>query len=146
MSKANVSSVSICAEQSSRPIDPSQRYWWKFWSKCSEPRDFIEFESLKNENFTSFTEQYQEADVAIASRPIDEHVENPENVDIQADIDSLIHSGGQVDRVSVEITNDNANEAEVLQYEQQLDLNVDVKGPAISEKIGGFVNKCDCKE
>jgi hypothetical protein len=28
-----------------------------------------------------------------------------------------------------------------LQYEQQLDLNVDVKGPAISEKIGGLVNK-----
>jgi hypothetical protein len=38
------------------------------------------------------------------------------------------------------IVNDNANEAEVLQCEQQLDLNVDVKGPAISVKIGGLVN------
>jgi hypothetical protein len=46
----------------------------------------------------------------------------------------------KVDRVSADITNDNANEAEVLQCEQQLDLNVDVKGPAISVKIGGLVN------
>ena len=63
------------------------------------------------------------------------------SISVQADIDSLIQSGGQVDRVSADITNDNANEAEVLQYEQQLDLNVNVKGPAISEKIGGLVNK-----
>jgi hypothetical protein len=48
-----------------------------------------------NENFTSFTEQYLEDDIEIDSQPPDDHVENPENVDIQADIDSLIQSGGQ---------------------------------------------------
>ena len=37
-----------------------------------------------NENFTSFTEQHQEDDVEIDSQPIDDHVENPENVDISS--------------------------------------------------------------
>jgi hypothetical protein len=34
------------------------------------------------------------------SQPIDDHFENSEILDIQADIDSLIQSGGQVHHVS----------------------------------------------
>ncbi|CAB3996880.1 Hypothetical predicted protein [Paramuricea clavata] len=152
MSKANVSSVSICAEQSSRPIDPPvsdldlDSTIDESIDQSAVNRTILMSLNRLNENFTNFTEQYQEDDVQIDSQPLDNHVENPENVDIQADIASLIQSGRQVDRVSAYITNDNANEAEVLQYEQQLDLNVDVKGPAISEKLAVWLINCGCKE
>ncbi|CAB4008086.1 Hypothetical predicted protein, partial [Paramuricea clavata] len=104
MSKANVSSVSICAEQSSRPIDlpvsdlDLDSTIDESIDQSAVNRAILMSLNRLNENFTSFTEQYQEDDVETDSQPTDDHVENPENVDIQADIDSLIQSGGQVDR------------------------------------------------
>ena len=38
-------------------------------------------------------------------------------------------------------TTANANETEILQYDTQLDLNIDVKGPPINEKISNVVDK-----
>jgi hypothetical protein len=71
MSKASVSSVSICAKQSSRPIDPPLSDL-DLDSTIDESIDqsvvnraiLISLNPL-NENFTSLTEQYQDYDVDI---------------------------------------------------------------------------------
>jgi hypothetical protein len=81
MSKASVSSVSICAEQSSRPIDPPV----SDLDLDSTIDESIDQSAVNRAILMSLNRLKRKFDVDIDSQPIDDHVENPENVDIQAD-------------------------------------------------------------
>ncbi|XP_028403989.1 uncharacterized protein LOC114526591 [Dendronephthya gigantea] len=142
---ADASGVSICSEHSSRTsdqpvsdLDTSEQ--------SSVNRAILMSLNRLNENFASFSHQYEESFVDTESTPADDGVDNPENIDIQADIESLI----QADKTMVEnqlgqnVVAD-ANECEILQYDKQLDINIEVKGPTINEKVSSIVDKLRLK-
>ena len=96
-----------------------------------------------NNNFASLSQQYD--DEFVDSEPVllEKQADNPANLDIQANIDSLIQTRDQsVDNTGVLDTTANANETEILQCDKQLDLNMDVKGPPINEKISNVDKLC----
>ena len=140
MSQASVSSASICAEQNARPTDQPASDQTTDQSAVS--RAILMSLDRLNDNFPCFSQQYDDELVDSESVLLEEQADNPVNLDIQADIDSLIqpceHSG---DHTGVLNTTANANETDILQYDKQLDLNIDVQGPPINEKISNVVDK-----
>ena len=84
-----------------------------------------------NYNFQHFTQQFE----TLEGDEYDEVNDNPNNVNILADIENIASSDGQ------EVANSNEHDDDVLQYASQLDLDDDVKGPKINEKIASIVNK-----
>ena len=81
-----------------------------------------------NDNLTRLNSSGPEVDDQAVAYNVDDEQddeiivdENPFNLDIQADIDSIINPVGQT---SIDYDN---NEADIIQYDSQLDLNVDVK-------------------
>ena len=140
MSEASVSSVSICAEQNARPTD--QPASDQATDQSAVNRAILMSLDRLNDNFTCFSQQYDDELVDSELVLLEEQADNPVNLDIQADIDSLIqpceHS---VDHTGVLNTTANANETDILQYDKQLDLNLDVQGPPINEKISNVVDK-----
>ena len=140
MSQASVSSASICAEQNARPTD--QPASDQATDQSAVNRAILMSLDRLNDNFACFSQQYDDELVDSESVLLEEQADNPVNLDIQADIDSLIQpcepSG---DHTGVLNTTANANETDILQYDKQLDLNIDVQGPPINEKISNVVDK-----
>jgi hypothetical protein len=94
-------------------------------------------ESLErlNDNFSSFS--YQQTDDSQAYQDEVEGVDedNP-FIDIQQDLVNLTNPAS-----AAGLAAENDNESDVVDYDSQLDLNTDVKGPKINEKVAGVVNK-----
>ena len=138
MSQASVSSASICAEQNARPTD--QPASDQTTDQSAVNRAILMSLDRLNDNFACFSQQYDDELVDSESVLLEEQADNPVNLDIQADIDSLIqpceHLGDHTG-----VLNTNANETDILQYDKQLDLNIDVQGPPINEKISNVVDK-----
>ena len=82
-----------------------------------------------NSNFQTFTQQFE----------FDDCNDNPNDVNILADIDHI--ASGDSSEIAPDVYNLNEHDVDVLQYASQLDLDDEVKGPKINEKIAGIVNK-----
>jgi hypothetical protein len=88
-----------------------------------------------NNNFQHFTQQFE----TVEGDEYDEVNDNPNNVNILADIENIASSDSQ--EIAQNFANSNEHDDDVLQYASQLDLDDDVKGPKINEKIASIVNK-----
>ena len=93
MSQASVSSASICAEQNVRPTD--QPASDQATDQSAVNRAILMSLDGSNDNFASFSQQYD--DEFVDSEPVllEEQADNPANLDIQAGTDSLIQTRDQ---------------------------------------------------
>ncbi len=144
MSKAGDSSVST--QNQKQPADQPERDLTLFGDdnghnhninseKGSLSQAILASINRLNNNFQLFTQQFE----TVEGDEYDEVNDNPNNVNILADIENIASSDSQ--EVAQNFANSNEHDDDVLQYASQLDLDDDVKGPKINEKIASIVNK-----
>ena len=89
-----------------------------------------------NSNFQTFTQQFE----PVNANEFDECNDNPNDVNILADIEHI--ASGDSSGIAPDVYNLNEHDVDdVLQYASQLDLDDEVKGPKINEKIASIVKK-----
>ncbi|XP_068697665.1 uncharacterized protein [Montipora foliosa] len=102
-------------------------------------------ESLErlNQNFAAFSEyQYPENDYS--HEQVDEvgersNVSSP--VDIHQEVNAIVNPVNDSEDIESSQDKPRNDESDIVDYDSQLDLNIDTKGPKINDKVAGVVNK-----
>ena len=142
MSEAGDSSEST-SEPKGQPVSGLKQS--SLLEQSSVNRAILESASLErlNQNFATFSEyQYPENDYS--HEQVDEVGERSNDsspVDIHHEVNAIVNPVNDSEDIESPQDKPRNDESDIVDYDSQLDLNIDTKGPKINDKVAGVVNK-----
>ena len=111
--------------------------------QSSVNRAILESLERLNHNFATFSEyQYPENDYS--HEQVDEVGERSNDsspVDIHQEVNAIVNPVNDAEDIESPQDTPRNDESDIVDYDSQLDLNLDTKGPKINDKVAGVVNK-----
>ena len=96
-----------------------------------------------NQNFTTFSE-YQCPENDYSRKQVDEVGERSNAsspADIHQEVDAIVNPVNDAEDIELPQDKPRNDESDIVDYDSQLDLNIDTKGPKINDKVAGVINK-----